>query len=286
MSFSSILRFFDHAYLLKHEFLGVASTFTTLKFMHLAYGKIRRAVRRALGQDVGLEDAWGAGAGAAALDAATLAKLPKVLDAAGQLVPDPRAVAAAAAQASGEGMGVWGWIVPCLSLAILWTLLKFLWRRLFPTPPPNPEEEEAKLKAEQAANTPQPVMGPDGKPVMGPNGQPLMATPAQLLAQQGGAMGMGMGMGMGSPYGGMGGMGMGSSYGMGGGYGGGGMYGGMGGMGGGYGSSYGGGYGSSYGGMGGMGGYGSTMGGYGSSYGAGGYGASSMYGGGMGMGGY
>lgn len=285
MSFSSILRFFDHAYLLKHEFLGVASTFTTLKFMHLAYGKIRRAVRRALGQDVGLEDAWGAGAGAAALDAATLAKLPKVLDAAGHLVPDPRAVAAA--QASGESMGVWGWIVPCLSLAILWTLLKFLWRRLFPTPPPNPEEEEAKLKAEQAANTPQPVMGPDGKPVIGPNGQPIMATPAQLLAQQGG--GMGMGMGMGSPYGGMGGMGMGmgSSYGgMGGGYGSGGLYGGGMGMGGGYGSSYGGGYGSSYGGMGGMGGYGSSMGGYGSSYGAGGYGGSSMYGGGMGMGGY
>lgn len=305
MSFSSILRFFDHAYLLKHEMYGVASTFTTLKFMHLAYGRINRAVRRALGQDVGMEEAWGAGSAAAAaaasttLDAATLAKLPQILNGSGQLVPDPRAVAAALAQqaataAHGESMGVWGWIIPCLSLAILWSLLKWLWRRLWPKPALKPEEEKERMEAalkEQQALQPQPVLGPDGKPVIGPNGQPLMTSPMQQ--QQQGMMGpngmmqggYGGGMGYGSSMmGGVGGYGS-SGYGGMGGYGSsmyGSSMGSYGGMGGGYGSSYGSGYGmgSSYGGMGGMGlgmsGYGG-VGGYGGGYGGMGGGYGGMY---------
>lgn len=259
---------------------GVASTFTTLKFMHLAYGRINRAVRRALGQDVGLEEVWGASGSMP--DAATLAKLPQILNAAGQMVPDPRAVAAA--QAQGESMGVWAWIIPCLSLAILWSLLKWIWRRLFPKPQPKPEDElaakEQALKEQQSLQ-PQPVMGPDGKPVIGPNGQPLMTNPMQQMQQQQGMMNGGMmggmngmgGMGMSGGYGSsMGGYGMGSS--MMGGYGGASsMYGGgMGGMGGYGSSSYGSSYGSGYGG-GGMGGYGSSMSGYGAGMG-GGYGSS------------
>ena len=276
MSFSSILRFFDHAYLLKHEMYGVASTFTTLRFMHLAYGRVNRAVRRALGQDVGLEEVWAGGGGMP--DAAALAKMPQILNAAGQMVPDPRAIAAA--QAHGESMGVWAWIIPCISLAVLWRILRYLWRRLFPTPKPAPEEEKAAMEQalkEQQAMQPQPVMGPDGKPVIGPNGQPLMTNPAQqqMQMQQQGMMGGMGGAGYGS-YGASGYGGMGSS--MMGGYGGSSMYGGMGGMGGYGASSYGSGYGSGYGG--GM-GYGSSMGGYGSAMG-GGYG-SSMYGGGMGL---
>jgi len=272
MSFSSLLRFVDHAYLLKHEMVGVASTFTTLRFLQLSYARITRMVRKfLLGQDqVGMEEVWGG-----ASDAASKAKsIPMIRGPNGQLIPDPRAAAMMAQEETGEGLGVWGWIIPLISAAILWSLIKWIYRKFFP-PKPKDLEADEKKKFEQALAEqpqPQPLIGPDGKPVLGPNGQPIMQQP-----QPGQMNGTGMGMGMGM---GMGGYGTGGYGGYGGGYGGlgTGMYGGgLGGYGG-YGSSLGG-YGSSYGS-----GYGSSMyGGYGSSM----YGSGSMYGGSMyGSGGY
>jgi hypothetical protein len=289
MSFSSLLRFCDHAYLLKHEMAGVASTFTALKFLHALFGRVKRAVGRALGRDVDLEEAYAASHRAAevVLDAATLARLPQITDAAtGQLIPDPRALALAreaAAKANEPGLGVWGWVVPAVAAAILWTVVKWLWRRFIRRTPPPPTAEEIEAARKEAAekdkiaNTPQPVIGPNGQPVLGPNGQPLMTTPAQIAAQQAQAQMAGAGTGFGGVGMGMGGYGGGGYGALGGGYGG---YGASsyGGLGGGYGSAYG----SGYGGLGG--GYGGSYGGM-SGYGGSAYGGGSMYGGGYGAGG-
>jgi hypothetical protein len=275
MSFSSILRFFDHAYLLKHEMYGVAQTFTTLKFLQMAYGKINRLVRRALGQDVGLEEVWGAAAD-------SKAPIPMIRAPDGRMIPDPRGAAAG----NSESYGVWGWIVPCLSLAILWSLVKWIWRKLFPPKPPS--EDEKLAEAAKESNALQPVLGPDGKPVIGPDGRPVLMNP-NAPAITGGLPGTGVpitpGMtGYGGGYGSMGGYGSGM-YGST-------MYGGMGSSM--YGNTYGGlgssmygntygGYGGGMGSMGYGGGYGSSM--YNSPYssygGGGGGGGGGMYGGGM-----
>lgn len=224
MSFSSALRFVDHAYLLRHEMANVGTTFTTLKFMSLAYGRVNRAVRKMLGQDVEMADAFQE----AAENVVALVRGPD-----GTMIPDPRG------PKQPKSLGVWGWLLPCLTLAILWSLVKLLWRRLFPPPPPPTEAEEiATALAEQKANTPVPLLGPNGQPVLGPDGQPIMQIPSQVglaVNPMGGPLAPGM---LGAPI----------------------MPGGYGAMGGGYGSTYGAG----------MGGYGSTMGGYGSSmYGGG-----------------
>ena len=209
MSFSSALRFVDHAYLLRHEMANVGTTFTTLKFMSLAYSRINRSLRKLFGQDVEMADAFKE----AAENVVPLVRGPD-----GTMIPDPRG------PKQPPSLGVWGWLLPCLTLAILWSLVKMLWRRIFPPPaPPTEAEEIAKALAEQKANTPVPLLGPNGQPVLGPDGQPIMQIPSQagLAVNPMGAPGMGVGM-MGGYGGGMGGYGAGgygSSYGGMGGYG-------------------------------------------------------------------
>jgi hypothetical protein len=209
MSFSSALRFVDHAYLLRHEMANVGTTFTTLKFMSLAYSRINRSLRKLFGQDVEMADAFKE----AAENVVPLVRGPD-----GTMIPDPRG------PKQPPILGVWGWLLPCLTLAILWSLVKMLWRRIFPPPaPPTEAEEIAKALAEQKANTPVPLLGPNGQPVLGPDGQPIMQIPSQAgLAvnpmMPGGAPGMGLygAGGMGGYGGGMGGYGAGgygSSYG-------------------------------------------------------------------------
>jgi hypothetical protein len=225
MSFSSILRFFDHAYFLKQEVSGVATTFTTLKFLQVIYSKVHNTLSRILGHDVEMKQVWDQ------------------------------------TSTSQPSISKWAWIPVILAISITYQIFKWIWKRLFQKSTNDVDKlmNEAMPPIEQmkdANGNPIPqngmpmqngMMGMNNGMNMGMNGMNSMYGSSPYGNSYGSSYG---GYGMGSSYGGMG---MNSSYG---GYGS--SYGGMG-------SSYGmgmgmGGYGgSSYGGMG---GYGNSYGGY------------------------
>jgi hypothetical protein len=228
---SGLFRFLDNAYFLRLELANVGQSFFYFRVYQALYQKVVSFLRRIFGRDSEnqLEEAY---------VEATKRALPISLAVGGQ-----QAVNASSYSAL-PSLGMWNWILPCLSLALTWTLMKVLWRRLFP---PNPEEEEYKRQEEALR---------ENYLRANPN-MPINSYGAGPYNSMGVGMGMGgLGMGMGGLGMGMGGYNSYGNYGMSnyGGYG-------MGGLGSSYGSGYG------MGGLGmGMGGHNSL--GYGSSFGS------------------